>query len=145
MSLGKLTELEWMAVLAATYLMKYDDSEEPDGGFSLSYSKRGTLEQIRKESRVDLNIDKILKEWEDEEYQSERLKHKCPVCQKLMVKRKNKKTNCEFWGCEDFREAKHRQNEQNRKEKKYNQRVDDDRNYWDAMDSYFSMDYDNGW
>ena len=140
--LNKLCELERLACIAAKYVMLQADDE--DGFLSLHYSKLGALKQIQRESGIELDLDKILKEWEDEDYQTERKRHKCPVCQKLMVKRKNKKTGREFWGCESFTESKHKLYYQNRKKRSIISGVDDDNNYWDAMDNYFSMDFDNG-
>ncbi len=137
-----LDDMGRLAVVAAQAIIDYNDSN-PEVGFWRNDRHKALL-TVLKRSKVSLDIENILKEWEDEDYQKERERHKCPVCKKPMVKRKNKKTGVEFWGCEDFRDREHKikekrnsvgkTNTHDRKINSYLSTCTDDNNYWDAMD-----------
>ena len=88
-----------LAIVAAKAILDYDRAN-PDVGWGMG--RETALNHVQKHSGVQLDIPAILNEWDaDEKFETESRKI-CSVCGQPMVKRINKKTQKEFYGCSAF-------------------------------------------
>ncbi len=99
-----MTENEIQLTIFAVrqYILANSFSNEDSFFASQKPTYESALTAIREATTVSVDSVEVLKRLKEQDYAAERLKHPCSRCGFPMVKRTNKNTGKQFWGCEKY-------------------------------------------